>query len=268
MSRDATAGIPIHRHSAVVRVTHWINVVCLALLLMSGLQIFNAHPALYWGEDSDFERPLVSIYWASGPDGRPTGITNILGRRFDTTGVLGWSWINGRPVQRAFPAWLTIPSAQDLATGRVWHLFFAWLFAINGLVYIGHSIVTGRFRRDLLPTRAELGRIGATLRQHLMLRFHQHTERYNVIQGLTYVVVIVVLAPIAVLTGLTMSPAIVAAAPWLLDVFGGRQSARTIHFVATWMFVLFAAMHVAMVLTTGFVKNMRSMITGWYRVSE
>jgi thiosulfate reductase cytochrome b subunit len=126
----------IFRFPVLVRFTHWIDVVCLVILLMSGLQIFNAHPALYWGEDSDFERPLLSIYNAFTPEGRPVGMTRILGRSFDTTGVLGWSWFNNRPAPRAFPAWITIPSAQDLATGRVWHFSFAWVFVLNGFAYL------------------------------------------------------------------------------------------------------------------------------------
>jgi thiosulfate reductase cytochrome b subunit len=124
----------LYRYPLLLRVTHWTNVVCLVVLVMSGLQIFNAHPALYWREDSDFQRPVLSIYTGFTDEGRPLGITRILGRTFITTGVLGRSAFNGRPAHRAFPAWMTIPSAQDLATGRVWHLFFAWVFVINGLL--------------------------------------------------------------------------------------------------------------------------------------
>ena len=109
----------LYRHSILVRGTHWINAVCLPILLMSGLQIFNAHPALYWGEESDFERPVLSIYAGFAADGRPIGVTRIFGRDFETTGVLGRSKLNQRPALRAFPPWITIPSAQDLATGRV-----------------------------------------------------------------------------------------------------------------------------------------------------
>jgi thiosulfate reductase cytochrome b subunit len=257
----------IRRFSAVVRLSHWVNVLCIAVLLMSGLQIFNAHPALYWGEDSEFDQPLLSIYWASGADGRPMGITNILGRRIETTGVLGWSRLDGRPVPRAFPAWLTIPSWQDLATGRVWHLFFAWVFVVNGVLFLAHSLVSRHFSRDLLPRRDEWRTIGRSVRDHLTFRLHRGTGTYNLVQRLTYLLVILGLAPLAVLTGLTMSPGVVAALPWLLDVFGGRQSARTVHFVVTGLFVLFVLAHVVMVLVTGFVNNMRAMTTGWYAVA-
>jgi thiosulfate reductase cytochrome b subunit len=272
MAASSSAGTSerhwIRRFSAVVRVSHWVNVLCVVVLLMSGLQIFNAHPALYWGEDSDFDRPLLSIYWASGDDGRPIGITNVLGRRIDTTGILGWSRLDGRPVPRAFPGWLTIPSWQDLATGRVWHFFFAWVFVANGALFLGHSLVRRHFWRDLLPHRAEWRTIGRTIRDHLTFSLHRGMGTYNVIQRLTYLLVILVLAPLAALTGLTMSPGVVAAFPWLLDAFGGRQSARTLHFVATGLFVLFMVVHVVMVLVTGFVNNMRSMTTGWYAVGK
>jgi thiosulfate reductase cytochrome b subunit len=246
-----------------------MNLPCLAILLMSGLQIFNAHPALYLGEDSDFDRPILSIYAGWTDEGRPKGVTRIFARTFDTTGVLGWSRLNNRPVQRAFPAWITIPSAQDLATGRVWHFFFAWVFVINGLIYGAYSILSRHFSRDLLPLREQWRRIGRTVRDHLTLRLRrgEHALRYNIVQRLTYLLVILLLSPLVVLTGLTMSPAIDAAAPWLLDIFGGRQSARTIHFIVTWLLVVFVFLHVAMVLLSGFLNNMRSMITGWYSVT-
>jgi thiosulfate reductase cytochrome b subunit len=233
------------------------------------LQIFNAHPALYWGEDSDFDRPIVSIYADWDEEGRPFGAVNIFGARFVTTGVLGWSQVDGRPAQRAFPSWLTIPSYQDLATGRVWHFFFAWLFVINGLLYLGLAFSTRHFSRRLVPTRMQLRSIGHTVLDHLTLRFHRGKDqvRYNVIQQLAYLAVILVLLPLVVLTGLTMSPAVDASAPWLLDLFGGRQSARTIHFVVASTLVLFVFVHVAMVLLSGFLNNIRAMITGWYVVN-
>jgi Ni/Fe-hydrogenase b-type cytochrome subunit len=261
----AREGQWIYRYPVVVRVSHWVNALCIMVLAMSGLQIFNAHPSLYWGEQSDFDRPLLSIYVGFASEGRPLGVTSIFGQQFDTTGILGRSVYRGRPVHRAFPAWATIPSVQDLATGRVWHFFFAWLFVLNGLIYVGHALVSGRFARDLVPVPGDFRRIGATVRDHVLFRLRRPagSAKYNILQQLTYLSVVLVLAPIAALTGLTMSPAMVAAMPWLLDVFGGRQSARTIHFVVTWLFLLFVLVHVAMVLVSGFFNNMRSMITGW-----
>ena len=247
----------IYRYPILIRTAHWINVLSLAILLMSGLQIFNAHPALYWGEDSDFDQPILSIDAVRNEEGLTVGVTRIFGRDFDTTGILGQSKINGQPTQRAFPAWITIPGWQDLATGRVWHFFFAWLFVVNGVSYFGYSVVNRHFWRDLLPHREHWKNIGRALRDHA-------SADYNIIQRLSYLTVILLLAPVAVLTGLTMSPAINTAWPWLLDILGGRQSARTIHFVTTWILVLFALVHVTMVVLSGFLNDIRSMITGWY----
>lgn len=257
----------LYRYSILVRLTHWMNAVCVIVLVMSGLQIFNAHPALYWGEDSEFDRPIFAISTELTPEGRPVGVTRIFGAAFDTTGVLGRSELNGRAALRAFPSWLTIPSIQDLATGRLWHFFFAWLFVVNGLVYVGASAVSGRLSRELLPTRDQVSRVGATMREHLTFRFHRGAVGYNVLQRGAYLLVILMLAPVLVLSGLTMSPAVVAAAPWLLDLFGGRQSARTVHFIVTALVLAFLFVHVAMVVLSGFLDNMRSMMTGWYAAS-
>lgn len=253
-----------YRHSLVVRVTHWINLVCLAILLMSGLQIFNAHPALYWGNDSDFDAPVASIGVARTPTGRTVGVTTVLGTRLDTTGFLGLSAVQGRPAARAFPAWLTLPSYQDLATGRVWHFFFAWVLALNGSVYLAHSLVTGHIKRDLWLRRDHWKTIGSTLLNHLRLRFHQQAE-YNVLQRLSYLVVILVALPFMILAGLAMSPGVNAFAPWLLDIFGGRQSARTVHFLLAQLIVLFVVIHLMMVVLSGVRSNLTAMITGRYK---
>ena len=125
-----------YRHRLPVRLMHWINVVCMTVLLMSGLNIFNAHPALYWGKDSNFDRPWVAMT-PREVDGRLVGVTSVGGRRFDTTGVLGVS--DGQP--RGFPAWATLPSYRSLAEGRSWHLATAWVFAINGALYLAWLLV-------------------------------------------------------------------------------------------------------------------------------
>jgi thiosulfate reductase cytochrome b subunit len=261
----------VYRHGVAVRVTHWINALCLALLLMSGLQIFNAHPALYWGEKSEFERPLLAMTAADGEGGKPIGVTTILGRPIETTGFLGLSFsATGRPIDRGFPGWATIPGYQDLATGRLWHFFFAWLLVLNGVVYLVHSLANRHVARDLLPSRRELRGIGRTILDHLRLRFPKgrEAERYNVLQKLAYLVVIFVLLPLIVLAGLTMSPQIDAAFPILLDVFGGRQSARTLHFLAASVLVAFVVVHLVMVLVSGVWNNLRSMVTGRYVIEE
>jgi thiosulfate reductase cytochrome b subunit len=253
------------RHAALVRVTHWINAVCFTLLLMSGLQIFNAHPALYFGERSDFDHPAMSIQARLSENGL-VGETMIAGHSFDTSGVLGVSSEDGQISRRAFPSWITIPSNQDLATGRHWHFFFAWLLVLNGLVYFAWGCARRHFDRDLLPSRRELSHVGKEVLQHLRLRFPRGAaaKRYNVLQQLTYLLVVFVLFPLMILTGLTMSPGIDSALPQLLTLFGGRQSARLIHFLAASSLVLFVIVHLVMVLVSGVWNNLRSMITGWY----
>jgi thiosulfate reductase cytochrome b subunit len=253
------------RHAGLVRVTHWINAVCFTLLLMSGLQIFNAHPALYVGRSSDFDHPAVSIL-ARQLERGVVGETVILGYSFDTTGVLGASREDGQISSRAFPNWITFPSREDLATGRRWHFFFAWLLVLNGLVYLAWGFASRHFGRDLLPSRAELGHIGREVLEHLRLRFPrgEAAKRYNVLQQLAYLLVVFVLFPLMILTGLTMSPGIDSAAPQLLALFGGRQTARLIHFVAASGLVLFVIVHLVLVLVSGIWNNLRSMVTGWY----
>lgn len=259
------AGRWFRRHSSLVRITHWVNALCFAFLLMSGLQIFNAHPALYVGAQSDFGHPTIAIVARRAEHG-VRGETMLFGRAFDTTGVLGVSTQDGQPTPRAFPSWITIPSYQDLATGRRWHFFFAWLLVLNGLAYLASGFASRHFRRDLLPSGAQIRHIGTDIIDHLRLRFPrgEAARRYNVLQQLAYLAVVFVLFPLVVLTGLTMSPGIDSAVPQLLSVFGGRQTARLIHFLAASGLVLFVVVHLVMVLLSGVWNNMRSMITGWY----
>lgn len=263
-SREKPKTELVKRHGIVTRLTHWLNVVFLAALLMSGLQIFNAHPALYWGEVSTFADPWIAMK-KEEIGGEARGITTIGSARFDTTGLLGWSGKEGMREQRGFPAWATIPSWRDLAAGRRWHFFFAWVFVANGLLYLLWSLLSGHLRRDLLPTRDQLrpGHIAHEIAGHARLRFPR-TRNYNVIQKLTYLSVILVLLPLMLLTGLCMSPGFNATAPWLTDLFGGRQSARTIHFLSASLIVLFVVVHLVLVVLSGLWNNLRSMITGRY----
>lgn len=262
--------ILVYRHSLLVRLTHWINVLCLSFLLLSGLQIFNAHPHLYWGHyGANFDRAFLEI--GATEDGDTIrGFTRIGSLTVPTTGVLGASNVDGEREARAFPSWLTIPSYRDLATGRRWHFFFAWLFAINGLIYLGYGLLAGHVRRDLLPSVAQLSpkHLAHEIADHARLRFPKGEEarRYNSLQKLTYLAVIFILLPLMVLTGLTMSPGIDAAWPWLVDLFGGRQSARTLHFMTATLLVLFVVVHLVMVLVSGLWNNIRSMITGRYAI--
>jgi thiosulfate reductase cytochrome b subunit len=259
----------IYRHRLVTRLCHWINVLCLAVLLMSGLQIFNAHPRLYWGQyGANADPAIVEMGALEAPDGRPIGVTKVGPWMFETTGVLGLSKENGQLSPRAFPAWITLPSYRDLATGRRWHFFFAWLLVINGLVYLLHAVFSRHLERDLAPRPGELTprHLGREVLDHLRLRqpTGEAAKRYNTLQQLAYLAVIFVLLPLMVLTGLTQQPGMDAGFHGLLDLFGGRQSARTLHFVTAGLLVLFFIVHIVEVLISGAWNELRSMVTGWW----
>jgi thiosulfate reductase cytochrome b subunit len=256
----------IYRHSGAVRVTHWVNVVCLLVLLMSGLQIFNAHPALYFGSTSTFDDPAFAMRPMTH-GGEMMGITTLFGWNFDTTGVFGLAIApDGSYEIRGFPWAVTLPGFRDLAMGRRWHFFFAWLFVINGLIYLIYSLVSGHIARDLAPRARELKHIGSSIWEHVRLKFPEGEEakRYNVLQKLAYLLVALLLLPLMLATGLAMSPGMDAGFPFLLEIFGGRQSARTIHFITASGIVLFVVVHLVMVLISGVWNNLRSMITGRY----
>jgi thiosulfate reductase cytochrome b subunit len=229
--RPAAGRVFILRHSLAVRILHWVNFITLTIMLMSGLQIFNAHPALYWGATSQFTRPILSL-------------------------------------ENGFPGWATLPGERWLAMGRAWHFFFAWILVVNGVLYVTVGILSGHLRRDLWLTRVDWRRLGHTFIEHARLRFPKGDEarRYNGIQKLAYLFVIFLVAPLIVLTGLTMSPTMDAGWPWLLTLFDGRQSARTIHFICAMTFFGFFLVHIAMVILSGVWNNVRSMITGRYAI--
>jgi len=257
----------IYRHAFLVRVTHWLNALAIIFMIGTGLSIFNAHPRLYWGLQGDeYDRPLLSIQAHNTPHGIH-GLTQVGPVTLDTTGVLGWSKAQGQWAARAWPSWITIPSFQDLADARRWHFLVAWILVGNGLVYGLWALFSGHARRDLRPTRADLKSIPRSIIDHIRLK-HPNGEaakRYNVLQRLAYIGVITLIVGM-VATGLTMSPGVDAAAPWLLELFGGRQSARTLHFVFASMIVLFVIVHLTEVVLAGPLNEIRSMITGRYAV--
>lgn len=257
----------IYRQSAWTRATHWIWAICLFFLLFSGLQIFNAHPTLYIGQQSGFayDNSVLRID-AVRSDAGPRGRMVLLGTEFDTTGVLGVSGPTERPRFQAFPGAVTIPSYRDLATGRLVHFFFAWIFVATLAIWLVAGMVNGHIRRDLLPTGTQLRSLPRDVLDHARFRFH-HGRHYNPLQKLSYFGVLFVLFPLIVLTGLAMSPGMNAAWPWLLDIFAGRQTARTLHFGVMLLLVLFFTVHILMVVAAGPVNELRSMITGWYRAS-
>src|SRR5664279_1735250 len=263
----ATPPERIYRHRLPVRLMHWINVVCLTILLGSGLNIFNAHPALYWGNDSVTVRPWLSMRGENSAAG-PIGKTRFAGTDFTTTGVLGLSNVDGTPTSRAFPSWATIPGPQWLAMARHWHLFFAWIFVFNGVAYVMYAIFSRHLVRDLVPTKIELKNIGRSVVDHIKFKHPtgDAATRYNVLQSLTYLVVIFVLLPLVVLAGMALSPRIDTVFTGWVDLLGGRQSARSLHFLAAMGLVLFVLVHVFEVIVAGVWNEMRSMVTGWYKV--
>ncbi|MGB7034276.1 MAG: cytochrome b/b6 domain-containing protein [Xanthobacteraceae bacterium] len=256
----------VYRHPVIVRLAHWIGAVCVAILLVSGLQIFNARPDIYRGHASDFADPVVAI-GSKSEHGRQVGMTTILGHSFNTTGFLGLSGQSDNDA-RAFPSWATLPYYQDLATGRRWHFFFAWLLLFDGLFYLIYTVSTGRVWRELVPSKRQLRHVGKSIVDHMLLRFPrgEKARHYNVLQRLAYLFIAFVALPLMILTGVTMSPGLDAAFPFLTSVFGGRQTARTIHFIGAFTVVGFVIVHVAMVVLSGPWNNMRSMITGWYAI--
>jgi thiosulfate reductase cytochrome b subunit len=258
------------RHRWPLRLMHWINLACMLALVGSGLQIFNAHPALYWGEVSTFDSPAFATDAVRGSDGRGRGITRIGQLRIDTTGVLGVSArsSDGRMVKRGFPEWATVPGAKSLALGRRWHFFFAWAWVINGACYLLWSLASRHLRDDLAMQRRDWREVPRAIVDHLRFRHPvgDAAMRYNPLQKLAYLGVVFVLAPLAILTGLSMSPQLDSLMGGFIGWIGGRQSARTLHFIAMSLFVLFTVVHVLMVVYAGPFNELRSMVTGRFRV--
>ena len=259
----------VRRHTPLVRLCHWINALAFVLLAMSGMQIFNAHPALNFGQRTDFDRPGFALR-ALEQDGKVVkGEAALLGVAFTTTGVLGASkGLDGALEARGFPQPATLPSIQDLATGRRWHFFFAWVLLFNGLVYVGNLFARRRWG-EFVPSLADLRSLPHTVVEHVKLKFPHGEEalHYNVLQKLAYLSVIVAF-PVLILAGLTMSPGVDAAFPWLQDLFGGRQSARAVHFILAAYLVFFLLVHLVMVVLSGPINNLRGMITGRYKIVE
>lgn len=240
---EPVGGDLVRRHHLVTRLWHWTNLVIVTVMLMSGLMIFNAHPRLYWGQ--------YGANAAGHPDPAWLDLSHVNG---------------GVP----FPPAVTIPSHYSLADARLWHFAFAWVLVAALVLYLIWSGVRGHLRRDLIPRRAELApaHLWQDITRHARLRFPagRAALQYNVLQKLAYGSVLLVLLPGVILTGMTMSPALNAALPWLLDLFGGRQSARSIHFLCAGGLVAFFVVHIAMVVLAGPINEVRSMLTGWYRL--
>lgn len=219
------------RHTALVRATHWITVVAFFTLLITGGLIVISHPRFYWGEvGNDNTRPLFRIPIPASRDMVPTGYAYTL------PDENGWS--------------------------RYLHFEAAWVLVLTGLVYGIASLKNGHFRRDVLPQSWSWRAFGEVMGKYLRRAPTRETHSYNALQRAAYAVVIFVLTPLTVWTGLAMSPAFTAAFPATAWLLGGRQSARTMHFFLSWLLLGFVVVHVTMVAMPGFRSRMRGMITG------
>ena len=260
----------IYRHKLPIRIMHWINVLCFIVLLMSGLNIFNAHPALYLGKSSYTDRPpILEMKAAQKTNGELVGITKIFGQQLNTTGLFGASvGPKGNLINRGFPSWLTVPGPNWLAKARHWHFFFAWLFVVNGICYVAYSFLTKHMQRDLLTTKSDRAGIWQSIKDHVRFKHAsgEEAKRYNVLQKMAYLSVIFILLPLVILMGMAMSPFLNSLLPGWIDLFGGRQSARTIHFIVAWLLVGFVFIHVFLVIITGLWNNLRGMITGQFHI--
>ncbi len=223
---------PLYRHRLATRVWHWANAITVFVMIGSGLTISNAHPHLYWG---------------------------VYGANFDTP------WFN----PPHFAGWITIPTGYNLALARRWHLLFALVLAFNLAWFMAASLWNRHFARDLRIRADELrpAHVLADVRAHLRFRFHDpdRPAAFNLLQKLAYAGALFGLLPLMIASGLALSPGWNAGAPWLLDLFGGRASARSVHFLACWAVIGFVVVHLVLVMLAGPIGELRSMITGWVR---
>ena len=223
------------RHAALVRVTHWLTTLCFLALLVSGLEIVVSHPRFYWGESGNVLTPaLFSLPIPSSRASVPTGYGYVLPDQN------GWS--------------------------RYLHFQAAWVLVLTGALYVVWGALRGHFRKDLLPDAGDRSVRGLSRAVAQHLRFARPAAAdawsYNLVQRLTYILVIFALFPVVIWTGLAMSPAFVSAAPSTVTILGGRQSARTLHFLVTLSLVAFLLVHVAMVWFAGFGTRVMAMMTG------
>lgn len=218
---------PKKRHALSTRLWHWINAISVIILFMSGLNISNAHRRLYWGD------------WGFAPE---------------------HAWLE---VPR-FPGWMTIPDYYSLSAARDWHVLFALVFGFSLLAFMISAFINGHMVRDIFARAREwkLSNIWHDIKEHAKFNFEHGEGKYNILQKITYSSVILILIPMMIFTGMVMSPGMEAAWPWMTDIFGGRQSARSLHFIAAWLLALFFVVHILLVIAAGPIKHIRDMITG------
>ena len=223
------------RHHVIVRVTHWVTALSCLALLVSGTEIVISHPRFYWGENGNVLTPALFSFPI--PSSRATVST---GYGYVLPDQNGWS--------------------------RYLHFEAAWVLVLIGALYLIFGLVSGHFRRELFPGAADRSwsALSRSLRDHLRFTRPREEEAwsYNVLQRLTYLGVVFVLFPLFIWTGLAMSPAVTSAMPGVVTAFGGRQTARTLHFLLTVLLVVFVLIHIGMVWLAGFRRRVTAMITG------
>ncbi|HEY6228726.1 MAG TPA: cytochrome b/b6 domain-containing protein [Verrucomicrobiae bacterium] len=242
---------PQPRHSRWVRSTHWVVTIAFAILAFTGFIILRAHPRLYWGE--------------AGNDLTPALLELPISRNYKHGG-----WTNTTPffAQADSPvsASRTIGIYNQNSWGRSLHFLSAWILVLTGIAYFLPGIISGHFRRNLLPGKNELSTQGlwTDFKEHLRFKIRSATggPQYGLLQKLSYFIVIFIALPLTGITGLAMSPAVTASYPFVSGAFGGFQSARTIHFVLSLLLALFLIVHVLMIILSGFKRQMRAMTIG------
>ena len=263
------AGEKIYRHRILARTAHWTWTLAMLLLVMSGLQIFNAAPYLDASNKSNPQRRVLEIGAAQPASGSAIGMVKVFGLTIPTTHLLGYTDDGqGGEAPRAFPGWATMPAVQDLADGRRWHLFFAWLLVIALVTYIVQGAIS-KDLRELILRPSDLPKLLPMQLYYFRLRKEPPPHgKYNPLQKAAYTVVLFGFLPLIILTGLALSPGIDAIANPLVSVFGGRQFARLWHFALMSILIAYFLVHMVLVFSTGPVNNIISMITGWYRLKD
>jgi thiosulfate reductase cytochrome b subunit len=265
----------IMRHPVTVRLWHWITAAAVVSLIYTGFIVFNIHPRLYWGDVGNARMPAVfAIESATTPPDTTTkpspAVLRIGSFTMDVTGTMGLSTAGGEyfMIMRA----ANLPVVIKFGAARAWHFAWAWVLILSWTAYIVYLIAGRRLKKELLPTAAQLKprAMWQDVWDHLRLRRARGDEatRYNFLQKLTYLAVVFILIPLMLISGLTMSNAITASFPELFTLFGGRQSARTVHAICAALFILFILVHVFQLFVAGFINHVRSMITGRLAVSE
>lgn len=274
MSRGHDTLEVILRHRLPVRLWHWLSVLAVVGLLFTGFCILNVHPRLYWGEVGNAYTPALLALESSEPGGpnpsaHPAATVLRVGNgQFDVTGRMGAVADAGGDGLYFLIA--DTPESWHFGAMRAWHFAIAWILVLAWLGYAVYLAATGQLRHRLLPAASQLRAraIAHDVFRHLKLHRARGEEAksYNLLQKLSYLVVLFALIPLMILTGLAMSNAVAARFPELLTLLGGRESARTIHFLCAFALLLFAVIHVIQLFVAGFFNEMRSMITGRFAV--